>query len=75
MSKDRSAEEIENTLAILKRVWIKFPNLRLGQLITNATIKGTSGAPLEVFFAEDTHLEKYLKEFEDSFVKSDFRIS
>ena len=64
----RDANRIPKVLAELHKIWAQFPDLRLGQLIDNATaIAADSGVNLDLFYVEDEKLLDLLREFEKRF--------
>jgi hypothetical protein len=44
-------------LVKLARYWNKYPDLRLGQLVTNAADKAVDGNVHDVFYIEDDKME------------------
>lgn len=56
----RPAERIPKALELVKRVWEKDVDLRLGQLLVNAA----RCCDKELFFVEDEELSKGLLEFD-----------
>jgi hypothetical protein len=54
----RDPERIPRILEKLGKLWLRYPDMRLGQLLNNA--KGTDGADL--FYLEDDVLEKRIDE-------------
>lgn len=56
---ERDAGRIDPILAIIRKIWLEYPNMRLGQLIVNAV--GPSGPCPEVFSIEDTALVRKLE--------------
>ena len=50
----RDPKRIDEAIAILKAVWKRHPDLRLGQLIHNAAVMSRSNADL--FYVEDNEL-------------------
>ena len=57
----RDPQRINPTLNIIRNIWYKFPELRLGQLLTNITPAGK-----DLFYLEDDELIERLKEYEKS---------
>ncbi len=55
----REFERIDRITNLINKVWKKYPELRLGQLITNA-VRG-----LDIFYIEDEILEEKLKAFDE----------
>ena len=68
MSK-RDKAYMELVLAQLESYWKQFPELRLCQLIANATSSRTSDG--DIFYVEDKDLVHDLSEFEDKFADSE----
>jgi len=57
----RDPKRIHRVLETVRQVWERFPDLRLGQLLSAS--KGVAG-PQDLFFVEDDAMEKNLREFE-----------
>jgi hypothetical protein len=55
----RNPERIDPVLAALRKVWVEFPDMRLGQLVVNA-VRPSEPFP-EVFYVEDTVLVRRLE--------------
>ncbi len=55
----REFERIDRITNLINKVWKKYPELRLGQLITNAV------RALDIFYIEDEILEEKLKAFDE----------
>src|SRR5687768_5786193 len=55
----RDPARIDRILAAVRKVWVEYPDLRLGQLIVNA-IRPSRPCP-QVFYPEDSVLESGLK--------------
>jgi uncharacterized protein YihD (DUF1040 family) len=51
----RDPARIKRILSLLERVWHQNPDMRLGQIVTNAT-------STDPFYLEDDKLEAYLRE-------------
>ena len=51
----RDPDRIDKILEEVKRVWEKFPDLRLGQLLLNIPISG------DIYYIEDEQLIRELK--------------
>jgi hypothetical protein len=56
--KMRDPERIERVVNLLKFLWIKYPDLRLGQLIIDITYD----TGVDLFYLEDDILEKKIKQ-------------
>lgn len=56
----RDPNRIEPTLELLWKVWLKDPDLRLGQIIVNA-VRPTEPCP-QIFYAEDDKVAQGLEE-------------
>jgi hypothetical protein len=56
---ERDPGRIDQVLAVVRKVWDEFPNMRLGQLLVNA-VRPTEPCP-EVFSVEDTVLVRRLE--------------
>ena len=57
----REPERIERILAVIKEIWQRFPDLRLGQLLNNAVPE----LETNLFYTEDTITEEKLTEFKN----------
>lgn len=55
----RDPERIPRILALIKAIWETYPDLRLGQLIVNASPEHEAN----LFYTDDDELEQKLKEF------------
>lgn len=55
----RDPARIDEMVALLRALWMKYPDWRLGQLILNA--HAVASAPGEAYFAEDDVLEHGLR--------------
>ena len=55
----RDPKRIPEILQVLGEIWTKYPDLRLGQIIDNASVESQSKAP--VFYIEDDDLLEGLK--------------
>lgn len=51
--KEFGCKHISKVLDIIRKIWMKYPNLRLGQLLMSAY-------PYDLFYVEDENLLKYL---------------
>jgi uncharacterized protein YihD (DUF1040 family) len=54
----RDPRRIPEVLESIRTAWERYPDLRLGQLITNAVIEGT-GRP-DAFYVEDAEMVKLI---------------
>ena len=60
----RDPERIKTILSLLKQIWSYGPDLRLGQIITNATDgKDRNWEEEHLFFIEDDKMIKQLESF------------
>ena len=60
----RDANRIEPMLELVRKLWIAYPDMRLGQLVHNAAVM-SGWKTNDVFYIEDDQLAdgiKYLKE-------------
>lgn len=53
----RDPQRIDRTLKRLRKYWKKYPDMRLGQIIENATPEG-----VDVFYVEDDVVESNIPE-------------
>ena len=71
MDKQRSPEEINNLLNEIGSIWSKYPQLRLGQLISNALyIRSPQAkskiAAVDLFYLEDNSLIEKITKFDEN---------
>ena len=57
MNSVRSRAVIRKVLLEIEEVWVQFPSLRLGQILSNAA------NPRDIFYIEDDDLIQELKKF------------
>lgn len=62
----RNPDRIDAVLADVRAVWEKYPDMRLGQIISNAIHKASPGLDtgefvVELFYAEDDKLQRGLR--------------
>lgn len=60
----RDPERIDDILGLVRRVWLRDPDLRLGQIIVNA-VRPRDACP-EIFAVEDAALKRGLTRFLES---------
>ena len=58
----RDPNRIDTMLAQVARIWRANPDLRLGQIVTNAALANSPKSAAEVFFIEDDVLATRLDE-------------
>jgi len=56
--KGRPTERIKSTLDTIHGLWACFPDLRLGQLLTNVLPQG-----VDIFYVEEEDLKRYINEY------------
>lgn len=62
----RDPKRIKRILKLIEKLWLRYPDQRLGQLLFNYTrfgtrAKGKSGFIRDIFFYEDDDIEEDLK--------------
>lgn len=57
----KTHQEMRKTIELIFQAWIMFPEVRLGQLLINATSLNNQ----DIFYVEDHELEVSIKEFVD----------
>ena len=57
----RDPERIDRVLELLRAEWLKNPDARLGQMVTNLAASAGWGQD-DVFYVEDTLIEEELRE-------------
>ena len=60
----RDPKRIPRILSELQRIWEKYPELRLGQLLENAKYENNSEIKVDLFYLEDDDLVLRLKQFD-----------
>lgn len=77
---DSRQNEIEMMIVKLRTLWLKYPSLRLGQLIMNIPFMAGAKKPVEIFYCQDDLWEEFIDHainwtplnHEDLDVESDF---
>lgn len=59
--KSREPERVKRMLGLLEQLWTKYPQLRLGQLLSNVDARFDTN----VFFLEDAEVEAAMKKVLD----------
>ena len=60
----RDPNRIEGVINAVKSLWYTYPDLRLGQLLMNATPRCQ-----DLYFVEDEHLMEYIKDYHPPIVR------
>lgn len=60
----RNPKRIPEVVTIISNVWKKYPDLRLGQLLSNALCMGAEVDPANLFYIEDEKLIEMIKTFD-----------
>ncbi len=58
----RNPQRIRRVLDLVGQIWLKSPDLRLGQLISNAAMFPDAGSR-DLYYIEDAELEHRLEEY------------
>lgn len=60
----RDPKRITDAMSTLSKIWKKYPDLRLGQLMSNALHMGPNLDPANLFYIEDEKLIEMIKMFD-----------
>ncbi len=60
----RNPKRIPTVLSEISNIWKKYPDLRLGQLLSNAVCMSTEIDPANLFYVEDDKLIEMIKTFD-----------
>ena len=63
----RDPKRIPGILKLLEEVWATCPDVRLGQLISNAAVTGSLRVEPDIFYIEDDIVERGLVSFLSSY--------
>lgn len=72
-SSSRDARRIESFCETLKEAWLKVPDWRFGQLVSNI-VKSAEMAPQSFFYIEDDEMQEILEQVISSYTKYDDEI-
>lgn len=63
-------KKIDSVIEVIANVWKKYPNLRLGQLLSNAVHIGMDNDLIDLFYIEDDKLIEMIRKFDKSIVRN-----
>lgn len=64
----RQTKRIEPTFDAIKKLWYRYPDLRLGQLLTNVVPQGK-----DLFYVEEDELMEYIEAYYDEHVQANYK--